>query len=101
MGGAARLDWCAAATTVRSSEPTTTRKMTAVRGRQVDLEDIQPGPQTGLPGQAGSVLVLELSRGNRSAGNESAVLTMVGREPGTLSRDILTPNVIITKYNRK
>merc|ERR1719336_816431 len=68
---AAGLDWCAAVTTVRSSELITTRRMTAARDHQVD-------PQTGVPGQAGGVLPQVLSGGNSNARRDSAPLITVG-----------------------
>merc|ERR1712083_718645 len=91
--GAARLDWCAAVTTARSSELTTMRRTTAVRDQLEDLVvDINPS-QTGVPGQNGGVWLLELSRGNRSAGNSSALSLTAAWEPGTLSRD--TPTLCV------
>merc|ERR1712119_29634 len=90
--GAARLDWCAAVTTARSSELTTMRRTTAVRDQQEELVDIHPS-QGGVPGQNGGVWLLELSRGNRSAGNSSAVSLTAAWEPGTLSRD--TPTLCV------
>merc|ERR1712241_540549 len=91
--GAARLDWCAGVTTARSSELTTMRRTTAVRDQLEDLlVDIHPS-QTGVPGVPGGAWLLELSRGNRSAGNSSAVSLTAAWEPGTLSRDTPTLNV--------
>ena len=105
--GAVGLDWCAAVTTVRSSEPTTTRRTTAVRDQLEEMTDInsqEPGhPQTGDPGRPGGAWLLELSRGNRSAGNCSAVSLTAGWAPGTLRRDTPTLNVFkllqITQYH--
>jgi len=94
--GAARLDWCAAVTTANSSELTTMRRTTAVRDQLLEdlVEVIQPGNHpAGDPGVPGGAWLLELSRGNRSAGNSSALSTTAGWEPGTLSRDTQTLNV--------
>jgi len=96
---AARLDWCAAVTTVRSSELITTRRMTAARDLQVDLDDIQLSPQTGLPGQPGGVLPQELSGGNRNARRNSAPLITAGWESSTFRRDTLTPTVCDNVYS--
>ena len=90
--GAARLDWCAAVTTARSSELTTMRRTTAVRDQLEELVDIHPS-QSGVPGQNGGAWLLELSRGNRSAGNSSALSLTAAWEPGTLSRD--TPTLCV------
>ena len=92
--GAARLDWCAAVTTARSSELTTMRRTTAVRDQVLEdlVVDILQS-QTGVPGQTGGAWDLELSRGNRSAGNSSALSTTAVWEPGTLSRDTQTLSV--------
>ena len=54
---AVELVWCAGPTTARSSEPTTTRRTTAVRD-----------PQDGVRGRAGGVWLPGLSGGSRSAG---------------------------------
>ena len=91
--GAVGLDWCAAVTTVRSLEPTTTRRTTAVRDQLEEMTDINSHPQTGAPGRPGGVWLLELSRGNRSAGNSSAVSLTAGWAPGTPRRDTQTLNV--------
>ena len=80
--GAVGLDWCAAVTTVRSSEPTIMRRTTAVRQTQ-----------TGVPGQPGVAWLLELSGGNRSAGKSIAVSGTAAWAPGTLRRDTHTLNV--------
>ena len=94
---AAGLDWCAALTTVRSSALTTTTRMTAVRDQLEDLEDLEDihliHHQTGVPGVPGPVWLLELSGGNRSAGNNSAVSLTAGWAAGTLRRDTQTLNV--------
>merc|ERR1712110_110925 len=97
---AAGLDWCAALTTVRSSALTTTPRMTAVRDQLEDLEDLEDPEdihlihhQTGVPGVPGPVWLLELSGGNRSAGNSSAVSLTAGWAAGTLRRDTQTLSV--------
>jgi len=94
---AAELDWCAALTTVRSSALTTTRRTTAVRDQLEDLEDLEDihpiHHQTGVPGVPGPARVLELSVGNRSAGNSVAVSLTAGSVAGTLRRDTQTLNV--------
>ena len=92
--GAVGLDWCAAVTTVRSSEPTTTRRTTAVRDQLEEMTDINSHPQTGDPGQPGGAWLLELSGGNRSAGNSSVVSLTAGWAPGTPRRDTQTLNVL-------
>ena len=91
------LDWCAVATTVRSSAPTTTRRTTAARDQQL-LGDFHratrvPPDQTGVPGVHGAVWLRELSGGNRSAGNESALSITAELGAGTLRRDTPTLNV--------
>jgi len=101
---AARLDWCAGVTTVRSSELTTMRRTTAVRDQLGDqLGDQLEDHQTGVPGVPGGAWLQELSRGNRSAGKGSADSITAGWAPGTLSRDTLTLNVFkllkITQYH--
>ena len=91
------LDWCAVATTVRSSAPTTTRRTTAARDQQLlgDFHRATRGPpdQTGVPGVHGAVWLRELSRGNRSAGNESALSITAESAAETLRRDTQTLNV--------
>merc|ERR1712154_733119 len=84
---------------MRSSELITWGRMTAVRDRQVDLEDIQLSPQTGGPGQAGRVLPQELSGGNSNARRDSAPLITVGWESSTLRRDTLPPIVCDNVYS--
>ena len=102
---AARLDWCAAVTTARSSELTTMRRTTAVRDQPTDMfHNQEPSHhQTGVPGVPGGAWLLELSRGNRSAGNSSAASITAGWAPGTLRRDTPTLNVFkllqITQYH--
>merc|ERR1712062_663445 len=81
----------------------TTRRTTAVRDQLEEMTDINSHPQTGAPGRPGGAWLLELSRGNRSVGNSSAVSLTAGWAPGTLRRDTPTLNVFkllqITQYH--
>merc|ERR1711897_27892 len=65
---AAGLALCAAVTTARSSELTTTRRTTAARDPMDPTPARMTPPQTGGPGQAGDVWLQGLSGGSRSAG---------------------------------
>merc|ERR1719166_464589 len=87
---AVELDWCAGLTTARSSEHTTTRRMTAARdqaGRKPPQSEVPPQAETGVPGRSGGVWLLGLSGGSRRAGNVSVLSEMGGWAVSTLRSD--------------
>merc|ERR1712168_1004307 len=94
--------WCAGVTTVRSSELTTTRRMTAARDpatptnrSYLTLEG--DASKTGAPGQAGGVWLPGLSGGNRSAGVGSVVSAMAVLGVSTPRRG--TPTLTVSEIN--
>ena len=94
---AAELDWCAGLTTARSSEPTTTRRMTAVRD-PLEVEVGTEDPQTGARGRAGGVWLPGLSGGSRSAGKVRVLSTTGGWAVSTLRSD--TPTLSVSETNQ-
>merc|ERR1712014_152598 len=87
---AVELVWCAGPTTARSSEPTTTRRMTAARdqaGRKPPHSEVPPQAETGVPGRSGGVWLLGLSGGSRSAGKVRVLSEMGGWAVSTLRSD--------------
>merc|ERR1711973_540821 len=90
-------DWCAGPTTARSSEPTTTRRTTAVRDPlEEDLQVSTKCPQTGARGRAGGVWLLGLSGGSRSAGVVSVPSTTGGSARSTPRRGTPTQSARAT-----
>ena len=87
---AAGLALCAAVTTARSSELTTTRRTTAARDRMDPTPARMTPPQTGGPGQAGDVWLQGLSGGSRSAGAVGVLSTTGGWAASTPRRDTPT-----------
>ena len=92
---AAELDWFVGVTTARSSEPTTTRRMTAVRD-PLEVEVGTEDPQTGARGRAGGVWLPGLSGGSRSAGVVSVPSTTGGSARSTPRRGTPTPSARAT-----
>merc|ERR1711963_1005126 len=82
---AVKLVWCAGLTTARSSEPTTTRRTTAVRD-PLEVEVGTEDPQTGVRGRAGVVWLPGLSGGSRGAGVVSVPSTTGGSARSTPRR---------------
>merc|ERR1712213_242944 len=98
---AVELVWCAGLTTARSSEPTTTRRMTAARdqaGRKPPHSEVPPQAETGVPGRTGGVWLLGLSGGSRSAGDVSVLSEMGGWAVSTLRSD--TPTLSVSETNQ-
>merc|ERR1712110_862569 len=87
---AAGLALCAAVTTARSSELTTTRRTTAARDRMDPTPARMTPPQAGGPGQAGDVWLQGLSGGSRSAGAVGVLSTTGGWAASTPRRDTPT-----------
>merc|ERR1711877_101500 len=92
---AVKLVWCAGLTTARSSEPTTTRRTTAVRD-PLEVEVGTEDPQTGARGRAGGVWLPGLSGESRSAGVVSVLSTTGGSARSTPRRGTPTQSARAT-----
>merc|ERR1719166_761503 len=95
---AVKLVWCAGLTTARSSEPTTTRRTTAVRD-PLEVEVGTEDPQTGARGRAGGVWLPGLSGESRSAGVVSVPSTTGGSARSTPRRGTPTQSARATPTN--